>query len=249
MEWLRSYRLLIVLFTIGMLVGMREYIVSRRGGVTGGGGGCEASAASCFSIRSSALATRDPGFWKQHARMVQVVTELNPHDPDTDFVEGMEALAAGDEESFVRHFERAIAKGAKHNHLLLQFYAQYLLDSGADWERVNEAMNRWRDNHPFSKETISLTLGAGPDTPADEAALQEALARVPWIDGAQLVRDGTVGAERWALRMSFHPGRTVDMRDAVAAVTVLSIPADRRDRFRVTCRTLLDCTALPITGR
>ncbi|HEX6316632.1 MAG TPA: hypothetical protein VFZ73_17290 [Gemmatimonadaceae bacterium] len=243
MGWLRRYRLIVVLFTAGTLLGIREYRVTRSGGVSGGPGACEASAASCFSIPASALATQDPAFWSRHAQMVDVVAALNPQDPDTEFLKGMEALAAGDEGEFVRRFEQAIARGVKHNQFLLHFYAQYLLDSGADWQRVNEAVNRWRENHQLSRETLSVGMAAGPSGPADESALRSALARVPWIDGHRLERDTTGGAERWRLHLSFRPGRTVDIREAVAAVTTLAIPPQQRHRFEVTCRTLLDCTA------
>ncbi len=247
--WYERYRLLIVLFAASSIVGIREYVITRRSGSMGGSVGCEASAAACFSIRSSALATRDPDFWTRHARMVEVVAALNPDDPDTDFLKGMEALVGGDEEEFVRRFEEAATAGVKHNHFLLQYLAQYLLDSGADWQRVNDAVNRWRVNHQFSSETLTLGLSVGPRSPADEKALRDALARVPWIADARLERVRDQDAERWQLHLSFRPGRIVDMREAVAAATVLSIPEDRRHLYEVTCRTLQDCTANRVTGR
>jgi hypothetical protein len=245
--WLQRYRLLIVIFTLGVLVGLREYMLSRSGVPTGGPTACEASAASCFSIRSSNLASRDPRFWSRHARLVDVVSRLNPDDPDTKFLKGMEALAEGDEAEFARQFDEAIAAGVKHNYLLLQYYAQYLLERGADWERVNRAVNHWRENHPFSRETIALNLSAGPRTPDDEEALRRALQRIPWLADYHLERD--VADEQWRLHLMFRPGRRVDMRDAVAAVTVLSIPAEQRQLYEVTCRTLQDCTANRIPGR
>jgi hypothetical protein len=238
--WLQRYRLLVVIFTIGVLVGLREYMVARRAPI-GGPAACEASAASCFSIRSSSLATGDPDFWSRHARMVEVMTQLNPDDPDTKFVRGMEALAAGDEAEFTRRFEEAIAAGVKHNHLLLQYYAQYLLQTGADWERVNQAVNRWRENHPFSRETIYLNVAAGPRTPGDETDLRDALHRIRWLADYRLERES--GGEQWRLHLAFRPGRRVDIRQAVAGVTVLSIPAAQRHLYEVTCRTLQDCTA------
>ena len=245
--WLQRYRLLVVIFTIGLVVGVREYMVTRSGATSRGPAACEASAASCFSIPSSSLATRDPAFWSRHAHMVRAVAELNPDDPDTEFLRGMQALAAGDQAEFTRLFEQAIAAGVKHNFLLLQFYAQYLLDSGADWERVNRAVNRWRENHPFSREPISLGLGTGPETPADEAALATALRRIPWLSDFRLVRERGAGNYEWRLHLLFRPGRSVDMRQAVAAVTVLSIPAAHRHLYEVTCRTLVDCTAQRIS--
>ncbi len=245
MGWLQRYRLLIVIYTVGLAVGIREYVVSREGGTVGGAGACEASAASCFSIRSSALATPDAEFWRQHARMVEVVAAVNPDDPDTEFLKGMEALSAGNEDEFKRRFEAAVAAGVKHNHFLLQFYAQYLLDRGGNWQEVNDAINRWRQNHQLSRETLGLNLSAGPTSPADEADLQAALSRVPWLQDYRLERSTANGAEQWRLLMAFRAGRQVDIRDAVAAVTTLAIPPDQRPLLEVTCRTLIDCTARP----
>jgi hypothetical protein len=241
MRWLQRYRLLAVIFAIGMVGGIREYVVA-RGEPTGGPTGCEASAASCFSIRSSALAMQDPAFWSRHARMVDVVAALNPDDPDTEFLQGMEALAGGDEDEFARRFERAIQAGVKHNPLLYQYYAQFLLDRGADWRRVNDAVNRWRENHQFSQETLSFNVSNGPRTPADDVTLRSALARVRWIADARLTRQGDRN-DQWRLELSFRPGRAVDMREAVAAVTVLNIPQEQRSLYEVTCQTLQDCTA------
>ncbi len=242
MRWIQRYRVLVVIYAIGLVVGIREFVMSRSQ-PTGGPAGCEASAASCFSIRSSALATTDPDFWHQHSRMVEVVAALNPDDPDTEFLRGMEALAAGDPEEFARRVEEAVEAGVKHNHYLLQYHAQYLLDRGADWQRVNEAVNRWRRNHQFSSEPLTLDLSAGPRTSSDEVALRDALARVPWIEDARLERSTDGDIQRWRLLLFFRPGRTIDMREAIAAVTVLSIPPDQRHLYEVTCSTLEDCTA------
>lgn len=245
MGWVQRYRLLIVIYTVGLAVGIREYVISREGGGLGGAGACEASAASCFSIRSSALATPDAEFWKRHARMVEVVAAVNPDDPDTEFLKGMEALSAGNEEEFKRRFEAAVAAGVKHNHFLLQFYAQYLLDRGGNWQEVNAAINRWRDNHQLSRESLGLNLSAGPRSATDDADLRTALVRVPWLADYRLERTSENGADRWRLLMAFRAGKEVDIRDAVAAVTTLAIPPDERSRVEITCRTLIDCTARP----
>jgi len=241
--WLQRYRLLVVVYGMALLVGAREYFLSRHQGSLGGTTGCEASAASCFSISARTVSVDDSVFWSRHAELVEILERVNPGDPDTEFLKGMQSLADGDQEEFVRRVEAAVTAGVKHNYFLLQYYAQYLLDRGADFQLVNRAVNRWRENHPFSAETLSLQLGTGPSTPSDEAALQGALARVPWIAGARLEPGVEDGQERWQVLLAFRPGRTVDMREAMAAVTVLSIPPEQRPFYEVTCQTLVACTA------
>lgn len=239
---IERYRLLVVVYAIAICVGTREYLVSRGGEAIGGPGGCQASAAACFSVSSRAEAA-DSAFWSQHAEMADVVAHLNPDDPDTYFVRGMQALVEGDQEEFSHWFEEALAAGVKHNYYLLQFYAQYLLERGADWRLVNEAVNRWRENHPFSAEPISLRLSQGPRSQSDVAVLQRALADIPWIAGSQLQLEENNGAQEWRVLLRFRPGETIDMRQAVAAVTVLSLPEEHRGVYEVTCQTLQDCRA------
>ena len=242
-SWLQRYRLLVVAYGVALVVGAREYLVARNAPGSGGTAGCEASAASCFSIRSRAVALSDSAFWTTHARMMSVVAEVNPEDPNTEFLRGIQALARGDEAEFVRRFEQAIASGAKHNHLLLQYYAQSLLDRGGDWRDVNRAVNRWRENHPFSSERLTLQLGAGPSSAADADALAAAFASVPWLEKAELEPYVEGGTEKWRVLIGFRPGRPVDVREAVAAATVLAIPAEQRRMYEVTCSTLQDCSA------
>ena len=240
--WFQRYRLLVVIYVIAILVGTREYLVSRTRGSLGGLGGCQASAASCFSISATPDATSDSAFWSQHADMTDVVARLNPDDPDTDFLKAMQSLADGDEDEFFRLLEEALAADIKHNDVLLEFYAQYLLARGADWRPVNRAVNRWRENHPSSAGTISLQLATGPRTPSERAVLQDALAPVPWIAAWQLESYTVNGDERWRVLLMFRPGETVDMRQAIAAVTVLSLTEEQRSLYEVTCSTLQDCT-------
>jgi hypothetical protein len=241
-SWLRRYRMLAIAYGIALVLGVREFLLAREGEVSGTGA-CEASAASCFSLPAAAVPASDSAFWSSHARMTQVVAAVNPDDPNTDFLYGMQALAEGDEPEFMRRFEQALAAGTKHNHLLLQYYAQSLLDRSADWQLVNQAVNRWRVNHPSSPEKLVLQLGAGPRTPSDSLALREALARVPWIAGADLESYQEMGSDRWRLQLAFRPGQPVDVREAIAAVSVLSVPEEQRPYYIVTCQTLQDCTA------
>jgi hypothetical protein len=240
--WLRRYRMLVIAYGTALVVGAREYWIGRDGR-TAGYPGCEASAASCFGVPARTAPASDSAFWDRNARTLAVLEAVNPYDSDTEFLEGAQALARGDDTEFIRHFERALASGAKHNHLLLQFYAQALLDRRADWRVVNSAVTRWRENHPFSKERLTLQLAAGPEHPSDTQALMSALRRIPWIEDVTLVRNVEEGAARWSIQMAFRPGRPIDLREAVAAVTLLSIPEEQRRDYVVTCETLQDCTA------
>lgn len=240
---LRRDRVLLVFYAIGIAVGVREYLVQRGAEEETWEPGCQASAASCFSLSAGTAPAADPEFWKRHADLTDIVSRLNPDDPDTDFLKAMQALADGDEEAFSRMVDEALATGAKHNDMLLQYHAQYLLNTGADWKTVNEAVNRWRENHPFSAEPLTLRLGAGPRTRSDAAWLQSELENISWVGGVQLQHTREETGESWQVLLRFRPGRTVDMREAVAAVTSLSIPEADRPDYRVVCSTLRDCTA------
>ena len=241
----RQYRMLIVAYGVALLVGAREYVVSRSGDTTDWVGGCRASAAACSSVTSRAGLTDDSTFWRQHRAMTEVVARVNPDDPDTDFLVGMQALADGDSEESVRRLEAALAAGVRHNDYLQQYYAQYELNRGADWQRVNFAVNRWRRNHPSSPEPIYLRLGAGPRDEAEAALLRGALAEVPWIADSRLESSMQDGEEQWRVQLIFRPGRTVDMRQAVEAVSLLSLTEDQRAQYRVRCGTLQECRLEP----
>lgn len=197
MSWLKRYRLLIVVYAICVIVGVREYLLSHN-------------------------QERFGWLTPEGRRLTNVIAQLNPTDPETEFLTSMQSLARGDEADFIRRIEEAIATDIKHNEMLLRFYAQYLLDQGADWQRINRALNRWRANHPFSNETIVLQLSKGPRTPEEEATLHEALAQVPWIAGAKLESQTGSGAEHWQVNLLFRRAQDVDIRQAFAALSVLS---------------------------
>lgn len=243
--WLQRYRMLMVAYGIALLVGAREYFVSREAGTPIWGGQCEASAAACASIDVRDTVADDSAFWARHGELTRVVAQVNPDDPDTKFLLAMQALAEGDEEETVRRLEEALASGVKHNDHLLRSYAQYELSRGADWQRVNFAVNRWRENHPFSADPLYLQLGAGPRDEAEAALLHEELSRVPWIAGSELQSFEEDGEQGWRVALSFRPGQRVDVRQAVAAVTVLSLTEEQRARFRVRCSTLEECALEP----
>jgi hypothetical protein len=47
------------------------------------------------------------------------------------------------------------------------------------------------------------------------------------------------------VNLFFRPPREVDIREAIAAVTTLSLSAEDRLRYRVVCVTLVDCNMEP----
>jgi hypothetical protein len=245
MAVLQKYRMLFVVYAITLVFGTREYLISRNGGMGAFMSGCQASAASCPAEAVVPNAFMDSTFWAQHADMAAVVAQINPDDPDTEFLLGMQALADGDNEQSIEHLEAALAYGVKHNNYLLQYYAQYELSRGGDWRRVNLALNRWRTNHPFAAEPLTVPLGAGPASASDEADLRRALDEVPWISGAALEAPDVSGTQQWRLLITFMPGEVVDMRQAVEAITILSVPPEDRRRLRVRCATMTDCNVEP----
>ena len=220
LEFVRKYKLLLIIYVLGVIFGIREYVVNRDQG-----------AVDWLSDR-----------W---ADMTDVVATVNPDDPDTDFIEAMRSLAAGDQDEYIRRFEAALDDDVKHNEFLLHDYAQFMLNRGRDWRGVNEAVNRWRENFPFSAETLELQLGAGPNGAADEAALRREFGAVEWVGDARLEPFSQDGQERWRVLLTFRPPLEVDMREAIAAVSILSIPEADRGRLRVNCTTLQDCRVTP----
>lgn len=220
----QRYRILFVIYGVGAAVGLREFQLAR---------------------------TTEPVDWgsDRWAEMTSVMEQVNPDDPDTDFLEGVQSIVQGDEGGFVTHFEDALEADVKHNEFLLRDYAQHLLESGADWRQVNDAVNRWRENYPFTNETLTLELGAGPRTQADVSVLTRELYAVPWIADAELEPYEANGQRGWRVHITFRPPRPVDMREAVAAVSILSVPEADRVRLSVNCATLTDCTVAPRSNR
>ena len=224
MAWYRQYRMLIGIYAIVLVVGVREYLVSRSQGPVD-------------------LLTEG---WSE---MTDVVAEINPGDPDTEFLEAIRAMQGDDEEEFVRRMEEALASGVKHNDLLLRSYAQHLLNSGADYRLINFATNRWRENHPFSAETLWLSLAAGPASPAEAAVLHRTMAEVPWIYDSKSESFVEGQSQRWRVVLSFRPGQTIDIREAVAAASILSLPPEQRSLYEIECFTLEECRLLRRAGR
>ncbi len=220
MPWHRRYRMLMGIYLIAIAVGAREYVLSR-------------SAPEVDMLSDE---------W---ADITEVVEAVNPHRPDTDFLASIQAMREGNAAAFVRHMEDALESGVKHNDILMQSYAQQLLSQGADYRRINDALNSWRENHPSSAETIWLPLGIAPSSPAETAALRRALAQVRWIarGDIEISSAGATAAARVSL--TFRPPHEVDIREAVAAVSILSLTEEERRVFRVRCLTLTACNAEP----
>jgi hypothetical protein len=197
-----------------------------------------------FGVREYAVSRREPPvdmLSDEWAAMSDVVSTVNPDHPDTDFLASVQAMRAGDSRAFMEHMERALAAGVKHNDLLMQTYAQQLLGQGADYRRINLALNAWRENHPSSAETIWLPLAVSPRAAAESAALQRELRDVRWISSGELETVTQGGRSSVRVNIAFRPPHEVDIREAVAAVSILGLSEQERRRYRVRCITLIDC--------
>lgn len=191
--WLRRYRLLVVIYGTSLVLGVREYLVNRD---------------------------TEPFGWlsAEGQELIEIIARANPDDPDTEFLRGMQALAGGDREEFERQLEAALSTDIKHNEMLLRFHAQYLLDRGAEGERVNEALNRWHRNYPFSTETITLVLPAGPASEAERARWDDSLSRVRWLADFRLSSYDGAPVPSWRLEMLFRRGHEIDIHEVLEAV-------------------------------
>ena len=195
MPWYQKYRLLLVIYGLCLLVGGREWWLSRG--------------------------SEPPGWFTEEGReLTEVLVQVNPDEPDTEFLRGMQSLASGDVEAYERFLEEALEQSPKHNDMLLRFHAQHLIDTGADWMTINQALNRWRINHPFDVETINYYIDAGPETNLQLAALEDALLRVRWIERVWLEPIAAEGASQpWRIVLDFTDGAVVDIRDVTRAVS------------------------------
>lgn len=195
MPWYQKYRLLLVIYGLCLLLGGREWWLSRD--------------------------SEPPGWFTEEGReLTEVLVQVNPDEPDTEFLRGMQSLASGDVEAYERFLEEALAQSPKHNDMLLRFHAQHLIDTGADWVTINQALNRWRINHPFDVETINYYMDAGPETNLQLAALEDALLRVRWIERVWLEPIAAEdGSRPWRIVLDFTDGAVVDIRDVTRAVS------------------------------
>ena len=167
-------------------------------------------------------------------------------DADTDYLLALEALKAGDEATFQRYIEDALLdKHAKHNDIILRAYAQHLFTTNADYRQVNEWLNRWRANHPSSGEGFEIPLGSGPSGAADEAALRREFESIDWLLRYELIPPAGDLSPQWRVMIYFRPAMEIDIRQAVAAVSILALPPEQRGQFRVNCLSLENCQRVP----
>ena len=218
--WYRRFRMLLGIYLLAMLFGVREFVLAR----------------------TEPAVDQDTEEW---SRMAEVVSQVNPADVDTDYLLAMEALKTGDRDTFVRHMERALLdKNAKHNEILLQAYAQHLFTVNADYRQVNQWLNFWRTNHPASAEAFEIPLGSGPRDANDAAALRIELESIDWVLRHE-VRPPDDERPGWRVFIWFRPATEIDVREAVAAVTVLQLSPEQRSAFSVSCLTLENCQLVP----
>ena len=85
--WYRRFRMLFIVYLLGLFFGGREFLIARSGTEV------------------------DPGS-EEWSRMAEVIAELNPADADTDFLLAMEALQEGDEVGYIEHMETALARAS-----------------------------------------------------------------------------------------------------------------------------------------
>jgi len=219
--WYRRFRMILGIYVIAMFFGVREFVLARTQPAV------------------------DPET-QEWSRMAEVVASINPGDADTDYLLALEALKAGDEQGFQRYIETALLdKNAKHNDIILRAYAQHLFTTNADYRQVNEWLNRWRTNHPSSGEGFEIPLGSGPSSPADEMALQREFDTIDWLLRYQLIPPAGDLSPQWRVMVYFRPAMEIDIRQAVAAVSILALPPEQRGQFRVTCLSLENCQRVP----
>jgi hypothetical protein len=218
--WYRRFRMLLGIYLLAILFGLREYVLART--------------EPAVDVET-----------EEWSRMADVVSRVNPADVDTDYLLAMEALKKGDRDTFVRHMELALLdKHAKHNEILLQAYAQHLFTVNADYRQVNQWLNVWRTNHPASAEAFEIPLGSGPGDDNDATALRLELESIDWVLRHE-VRPPDDERPGWRVLVWFRPATEIDIREAVAAVSVLQLSPEQRSGFTVSCLTLENCQLVP----
>ena len=75
--------------------------------------------------------------------------------------------------------------------------------------------------------------------------MRRALAEVRWIARGDIELSGDGATASVRVSLTFRPPHQVDIREAVAAVSILSLTEEERRVYRVRCLTLTDCNAEP----
>jgi len=149
--------------------------------------------------------------------LIEIISRLNPDDPDPEYLRAMHALANGDEAEFSRRLQTTLASGAKHNEQVQKFHAEYLLLVGAETQELNAALNRWNRNFPFSDKSFMLPLAAGPRSAQQGVAFERELARIPWIADSRVERVTNDAGTQWRVVVTPRRGRPIDVRDVGSA--------------------------------
>lgn len=191
-----------MIYTLGMLLGVREFLVSRD---------------------KQPFEQLSP----EGQELLDMLSRLNPNDPDVHYLQAMHAQAEGNRQEFSRLLEGVLASDIKHNEIMLRFHANYLLTSLAEPQEssraavddINAALNRWRRNFPFSQEEAVVPLEPGPETARQAMALENELERITWMADSRLERVvDQRGIGHWRVRVLFRRGRDIDIRDVMVAL-------------------------------
>lgn len=193
LEAFKRHRILILVYSIGIAFGVREYLVTRD---------------------------KPPFEWltPEGQVLADMLAELNPDDPETQYLQAMNVLAEGDRTEFERRMEGVLASDMKHNEEMLRFYAEYLIATGAEREEINAALNEWIGNFPFTRESITLRLARGPQTAPQAEAFERFVADIPWVADRRLGRIVQGEEAQWVLELLFHRGHPIDIRDVSDAL-------------------------------
>jgi len=213
--WYRRFRMLLVIYGLAMVFGAREFVLARSGGIVDQGS-------------------------EDWTRMADVIASINPAEADTEYLLAMEALQAGDAESYMGHMETALDKGVKHNNALLAEYSQHLIRLQVDFETIDRALNRWKDNHALSFEILELPMGVGPRDLVDQSALRRELDAIDWVYKYELVPPNA-DIPVWVVLVQFEPAETVSIRELIEALSILAIPPVDRRSFAMRCISFEAC--------
>ena len=191
--WCRKWRILLLVYSVGLFFGVREYLFKRD----------------------------KPTFEWETADGVELMNrleQLDPNDPDAQYLKAMHALSEGDEAEFSRRLDLVLASDIKHNELMLRFYAEYLLATSPDTTAINAAIANWRRNFPYTAEPVTFRLRETPRTARQAEAIERFVAEIPWVADLKLGRSVNGGNEVWVIGVMVRRGQEIDVRDVSAAV-------------------------------
>ena len=191
--WFRKWRILLLVYSVGLFFGVREFLFKRG----------------------------KPEFEWETAEGVELMNrleQLDPNDPDAQYLKAMHALSEGDQADFSRRLDQVLASDIKHNELMLRFYADYLLATSTDTTAINAALTKWRRNFPYTAEPITFRLREFPRTEHQAEAIERNVAEIPWVADRKLGRSMNGGNEVWVIGVMVRRGTEIDVRDVSEAV-------------------------------